>query len=177
MPRVSNHAALTRWLVAKGLEIEGSSKNIVQELMEDPHLDPEVCAVLEIRQSGGGSSSGKAAAMGRQLSAGRVRGALIYSGAATGRWSSHGAQLQNLPRHDPQFDASWIIRDIADDACLTELADIHGPPMKLVSELLRPVLIAAPGKLLITADYAQIEAESTGLVGRAGRSPRRVPSL
>jgi DNA polymerase bacteriophage-type len=119
-----------------------------------------VQAVLELRQDGGGSSSSKAGAIRRQISAdGRVRGPLIYGGApATLRWSSHGAQLHNLPRHDPRFDPQQILRDISVDATLTELEDLHGPPLKLVSEMLRPVLIAAPGKVLVTADYAQIEA-------------------
>ena len=116
--------------------------------------------MLEIRQDGGGSSAQKSNAIARSLSRdSRIRGALIYGGApATLRWSIHGAQLQNLPRHDSAFNVGWILRDLVDGATVQELGDLHGPPLKICSELLRPVLIAAPGLTLVTADYSQIEA-------------------
>ncbi len=160
VPRVSNAMALGRWLREQGLEIDGTAKDTVLDLLETDDLDERVRDVLQIRQVGGGSSSLKAAAIGRQLCADqRIRGALIYCGAAaTGRWSSHGPQMQNLPRANPAFHPRHIMRDIAADATLQELEDLHGPVLKLVSELLRPLLVAPPGKVLVTADYSQIEA-------------------
>ena len=108
VPRVSNAGALQRWLISRGAEVESVAKDIVTELLDDDTLDAEVRAVLELRADGGGSSSHKVAAIARQLSPdGRIRGALVYGGAsATLRWSSHGAQLQNLPRHDRRIQAS-----------------------------------------------------------------------
>src|SRR5205085_10335839 len=142
-------------------------RDVVEQLLDGSHecladrdLDPLVQAVLELRRDGNGSSASKAGAIRRQISAdGRVRGPLIYGGApATLRWSSHGAQLHNLPRHDPRFQPRSILRDIADGATLVELEDLHGPPLKVVSEMLRPVLVTAPNKTLIAADFAQVEA-------------------
>jgi DNA polymerase bacteriophage-type len=179
VPRVSNHAALTRWLVQNGIEVEGCSRSIVTELLDHcgtgtrSVLDPTVRAVLELRQDGGGSSSQKATAIQRQLSAdGRVHGALIYGGApATLRWSSTGAQLHNLKRHDPRFtDPKQLLSDVVSGSSTAELAQNYGSPLKVVSELLRPLLIAAPGHTLITADYAQIEARV--LAWLAGQNDR-----
>jgi DNA polymerase bacteriophage-type len=45
VPKVSNHAAFTRWLISQGLEIEGASKDLVQELLDRDDLDPLVRAV------------------------------------------------------------------------------------------------------------------------------------
>ncbi len=159
VPKVSNAPALTRWLIAQGLDVDSARKDIVEELLARDDLKPEVRQVLEWRQDGGGSSNTKTGSIARRLSAdGRIRDALIYCGATTGRWSSGGAQLQNLKRPDPRFHAPAILRDLRDGATADELDQIHGPPLKLVSELLRPLFIAAPGKQLVVGDYSQIEA-------------------
>jgi DNA polymerase bacteriophage-type len=160
VPRVTNTPALTRWLIAQGLDVDSSRKDIVEELLARDDLKPVVRQVLEWRQDGGGSSNLKTGSIARRLSAdGRIRDALIYCGAAsTGRWSSGGSQLQNLKRPDPRFHASSILRDLRLGATADELDQIHGPPLKLVSELLRPLFIAAPSKQLVVADYSQIEA-------------------
>jgi DNA polymerase len=115
--------------------------------------------VLEMRRDGGGSSHTKAPSIERRLSDdGRLRGSLIYGGApATLRWSSVGAQLQNIKRHDDRFIVDYLVRDVIDGASLVELEDLHGPPLLICSELLRPVFVAETDALII-ADFSQIEA-------------------
>jgi len=162
VPKVSNHGALTRWLVAQGVDVEGTAKDVVEELLERDDLAPLVRTVLELRRDGGGASTAKAAAIARRLSPdGRLRDGLVYAGAvSTGRWSSHGAQLQNLPRSNEKLSGPDIMRDLADQATLVELEEIHAaPPLKLVSELLRSTFIASDGQLVV-GDYEQIEART-----------------
>ena len=161
VPRVSNAGALTRWLISQGVNTEGAARSDVEMLLDsDIPLEPKVLAALELRRDGGGSSSHKALAIGRQLSPdGRIRGSMVYAGAvSTGRWSSHGAQLQNLPRHNPDFNSDWLLRDVAAGATPAELQELHGPPLKMVSELLRPLLVSdRPDQVLVAADYSQVE--------------------
>ena len=89
----------------------------------------------------------------------RVRGAFVFAGgSATGRASSYGLQVHNFPRK------------CADDPALTREAMVRGHQIvpkfgKRVTDvlkgMLRPALHAAPGKVLVVADWAAIEARVT----------------
>lgn len=77
---------------------------------------------------------------------GRMSYSLKYFGASTGRWSGDaGFNAQNLPRDPMYFDADWRITREKTDRFVD----------------MRSRLTAAPGKKLIVADYAQIEARVT----------------
>lgn len=89
----------------------------------------------------------------------RVRGAFVFcGGSATGRASSYGLQVHNFPRK------------CADDPALARQAMVRGHQIvpkfgKRVTDvlkgMLRPSLMAAPGKHLVVADWAAIEARVT----------------
>ncbi len=89
----------------------------------------------------------------------RVRGAFVFAGgSATGRASSFGLQVHNFPRR------------CADDPALTREAMVRGHQIvpkfgKRVTDvlkgMLRPALHAAPGNVLVVADWAAIEARVT----------------
>lgn len=162
VPRITDHAALTRWLVAQGVEQAaetGIGKQMVLDMLESVELDPLVRQVLMYRRDGGGSSAKKYRAIAKRLSADdRLRGALVYAGAAaTGRWSSRGAQLQNLPRGGT-VKTDDAIRDLFSGADINYIEDVYGPPLIVASELLRPVFTASPDHWLARGDYSQIEA-------------------
>jgi DNA polymerase bacteriophage-type len=158
VPSVTNCGALKRWLDARGVKTDAVDKYAIADLLEG-ELDDGIRDVLEMRRDGGGSSHTKAPSIERRLSGdGRLRGSLIYGGApATLRWSSVGAQLQNIRRHDDRFVVDYLVRDVCNGASLTELECLHGPPLLLCSELLRPVFVAETDALII-ADFSQIEA-------------------
>jgi DNA polymerase bacteriophage-type len=170
VPKVSNHPALLKWLNGRGYETDSTDKFAILDLLDRDDLDDTTREVLELRRDAGGSSISKIPAIGRHLSAdGRLRGALIYAGAtATARWSSHGAQLQNLPRPDDKLKLHIpsILRDLALNPTPAEIEALHGPPLKVVAELLRPVFVAALGNRLVSGDFSQIEAR--GLAWFAG---------
>lgn len=162
VPRVSDHMAVRRWLMGQGIDDvdeTGVGKQAVAAMLERSDLLPLVRDVLVIRQDGGGSSSRKYKAILKRLSGdGRLRGAMVYCGAAsTGRWSSRGAQLQNLPRGGT-VDIEAALRDVMHNATLDEIEFLHGPPLIMASELLRPSFMAPPGHWLVRGDYSQIEA-------------------
>lgn len=163
VPRVTNHGSLTRWLATRGIDDAaetGIGKAALAALLERDDIDSLVRGVLLMRREGGKSSAAKYRAILERLSRdGRLRGALVYCGAAsTGRWSSRGAQLQNLPRGGSVKNVNGAIRDLLAGATLGEVEDLHGPPMVVASELLRPVFVAAPTTWLARGDYSQIEA-------------------
>jgi DNA polymerase bacteriophage-type len=147
VPKISNHLALCRWLAAQGIDDvteTGVGKAAVAAILENPDIDPLVREVLHIRQAGGGSSAAKyRALLGRLSSDGRIRNVLVYCGAAaTGRWSSRGAQLHNLPRGNSDIDVEGAIEAVLTDTPLGAIEFLFGPPLIVASTLLRPVFIA-----------------------------------
>jgi len=171
VPKVSDHGALTRWLGEMGLaDVDSVDKAAVAAMLDRADLDPFVRSVLEIRRDGGGSSSKKwIAILARTSPDGRLRGAFVYCGAsATGRWSSKGVQLQNLPGRTSLKDLDGAIADIMAGANAAAVAEQHGPPLVVASVLLRPAFIARPGTLLARGDYSQIEARVNPWLAGAG---------
>ena len=163
VPAVSDHGALTRWLMAQGIddaEDTGVGKAAITALLDNANLDPLIRDVLCIRRDGGGSSSKKwKAILARTSADGRLRGALVYCGAsATGRWSSTGAQLQNLPSRVSLKDTDGAMRDVLDGADPAVIGVMHGPPLIVASCLLRPAFMATTGYHMARGDYSQIEA-------------------
>ena len=168
--KVTNHDAITRWLQSvdaddTGLGDDGVGKAALAAMLERTDLPGIVRDVLLIRRDGGKSSASKYAAIASRVSAdGRIRGVLVYCGAAsTGRFSSRGAQLHNLPRPNllkKSSTALALIRDIQAGASLAMIEDFYGPPLVLASELLRPVFRAGDGRVLVRGDSSQIEART-----------------
>lgn len=85
----------------------------------------------------------------------RVRGAFVFAGgSATGRASSYGAQVHNLPRKtakDPDTVRTAMVRGHA-------LVPQHGKRINdVLKSMLRPAIVAAPGNVLIAYDWSAIE--------------------
>lgn len=140
------------------LGVETLSKAAVKELLENGEMGDTEREILTIRQEAGKSSTAKLNAM---LDAccddGRIRGLLLYHGASTGRWSGRLVQPQNFPRGLDGLDTEGTIDAVyRGDVDLLDM--LYGPPMEVVSTLLRPCLTAAANHSLVAADYAAIEA-------------------
>lgn len=142
------------WLDSVGVAIDDLTKASVTALLETD-LAPEVKRVMEIRQSLAKSSVKKLEAMKRRACKdGRIRGTLLYHGGHTGRWAGQGIQPQNFPRESYE---SNDIRDIL-RAGVDELERKYGCTFQQASKCLRGMLMAAEGKILLTADLSAIEA-------------------
>lgn len=145
---------LKEWLASGGVEIPDLTAATVKALLKED-LTPEVRRVMEIRQSLAKSSVKKLEAMKRRACKdGRIRGAFLYYGGHTGRWSGQGIQPQNFPRESYE---SNDIRDIL-QAGVEELERKYGCTFQQASKCLRGMLMAAEGKTLLTADLSAIEA-------------------
>lgn len=165
----SQVSALTAWLVSRGVPAESLAKDLLGELLALTDIPPDARAALEIRKEAAKASTAKLAKMLQQAQRDdRLRGQVLYHGAATGRWSGKGVQVQNLPR------GSGVVKnpDTAAPHMLGASADfidmLYGPPMSAVSDMLRACLTASPNHRLIAADYSSIEGRGTAwLAGEA----------
>lgn len=145
--RVSDHAKLRSWLVTQGVESveqSGVGKQAIAELLASPEIPALIREVLIMRQEGGKSSASKYRAILNRLNTdGRLRGAMVFAGAAaTARWSSRGAQLQNLPRGGTVKNMNAAIDDLMAGITFGLMRDRYGPPLVLASEMLRPIFMA-----------------------------------
>lgn len=162
--RVSDAGALRRWLSEQGFdEIEetGIGKAVILEMLEDATLDPLVQEVLCIRRDGGKSSTAKFKAIANRTNAdGNIRGNLMFCGAAaTSRFTGGGAQLQNLPRNRTIKDLRKVLTPLLDrDLTVRDIENSFGPPMVVISELIRPVFMAPDDCWMVRGDYSQVEA-------------------
>ena len=146
------------WLHRNGLELPNLRKETVADAIAAEATDSGAKRVLEIRQELGKTSTKKYDALEECVcSDGRVRGLLQFYGAnRTGRWAGRLVQVQNLPRtYIQHLDlARGLVKARKADA----LRAIFGSVPDTLSQLIRTTLTAAPGKLLIDADFSAIEA-------------------
>lgn len=160
---------LIDWLDGKGIqEIDGETgdlvtikslrKETVSSLLNTTGLSDDVRRMLEIRQELGKTSTKKYDAIQAAVCAdGRVRGLLQFYGAnRTGRWAGRLVQVQNLPR--TYTEPLELARNLVTDRKLDALRVIYGPPNDTLSQLIRTAFVAAPGNVLIDADFSAIEA-------------------
>lgn len=152
----TNAMDLVAWLNGYGINTKSVDKQTVARLLTFDRLHPVIKEVLTLRQNGAKSSTAKYDAMLHAANAdGRMRGLLVYHGAATGRWSGKLVQPQNFPRpQKKQAELDEIIAKLKQEVDVSE----HGAGTVLASDLLRSMLIAEEEHRLMFADYSAIEA-------------------
>lgn len=152
----TNAMDLVAWLNSYGINTKSVDKQTVARLLTFDRLHPVIREVLTLRQNGAKSSTAKYDAMLHAANAdGRMRGLLVYHGAATGRWSGKLVQPQNFPR--PQKKQTELDEIIAKLKAGEDVSE-HGAGTVLASDLLRSMLVAEEGHRLMFADYSAIEA-------------------
>lgn len=139
-----------------GLELSGVGADVIEEVLPSV-TDPKARELLLLRLEYGRSSVAKfRRVLGAVCADGRIRDYLVYHGASTGRWTSKSVQLQNLPRGGA-IDPEVCIKALMErDGELFNM--LYKYPMSALSECIRGVIIAGPGKTLMIADYNAIEA-------------------
>lgn len=162
----SQVAKIVEWINEQGVAIPSAAKAEIEELLEADDLPAHVRRVLELRQEAAKNSVSKLKAFLKRCGTdGRIRGAFLFLAAGTGRWSSVGAQLHNLPRPRKIFGDTHlnletlfaVIRTGEPDWLRFNYGDELGKPLHLVSDALRSFIWAAPGHELCVADYSGIE--------------------
>ena len=181
---ITQVARIQSWLVSQDVHLPNLQKETLKAVLGSDIDDDEeeilageddgwsldvllpgpVHRALSIRQLVGSASIKK---LGRMLACvcadGRARRLLQYHGAGPGRWAGRIFQPQNFPRptvKDSQGNALTV--EAVYNAVMTgdhEWVDlVVGPPVQTVVTGLRHALMAAPGCVYISGDYAQIEA-------------------
>lgn len=149
---------LARWLSAEtGDDITTLRKETIKELLGRDNAD-HVQRMLEIRQELGKTSTKKYDAIEAAVCDDRrVRGLLQFYGAnRTGRWAGRLVQVQNLPR--TYTEPLEFARELVKGRKLDALRTVYGSPNDTLSQLIRTAFVAAPGNVLIDADFSAIEA-------------------
>ena len=150
---------LSAWLETEtGEKIDALRKDTVAKMLARDDNSPEVQRILEIRQELGKTSTKKYDAIEQAVCAdGRVRGLLQFYGAnRTGRWAGRLVQVQNLPR--TYTEPLELARELVKGRKLNALKLIYGSVPDTLSQLIRTAFVAAPGRVLVDADFSAIEA-------------------
>lgn len=133
-------------------------------------LDANEIAAREaatLRLFGGGTSSRKFATLAAQQVNGVLRNQYVFNGAATGRMTSKGVQIQNLARDvlgEGGCAEAALVDMIADGGTYADLlaADpVDVPAARKLALLVRPAIVAGQGKLFVWSDWSAIEARIT----------------
>jgi DNA polymerase len=171
--------ALKKFLKRRhGVEVESLDKESVTTLLASPATPQGAREVLHLRRQAGKKNSVAkyAAALAVACPDGRARGQIQYSGAHTRRWAGRLLQPQNFPKGFKEKDQAAAVREIKSGA----IAERGDAAMDALSDSLRALFVAGPGKTLLCADYNAIEArvlfwlagEEGPLAGyRRGESP------
>jgi DNA polymerase len=161
---VTKVGQLKAWMAARGVKAESLAKQAVVDLLADEDVEvpsdlpADVRAALVLRQEVGKASAAKFDVMAARVGDdGRLRQLYQYHGAATGRWAARGVQVHNLPRDMPKAEAVEKILALVREGDHDAIDMIYGPPLTMLSKCLRSFFVAPPGKLILSADWSNVE--------------------
>lgn len=158
VPSVSNVGLMLPFLKSIGYPYDDLTKGNVERRLDEPGIRDLEREVLSIRQDAGKTSAAKLKTMVSAQYRGRIMGMLQFYGASrTGRWAGRLVQLQNMPRGTVKKIAE-AIQAVKNGMDISLLEAFFGPVLGIVSSALRGCLVAGKGKLLVVADFSQIEA-------------------
>lgn len=157
---VNQVAELIAWLSTHDCAIPDLQKSTLRQALTRKQLLPEARRAIELRLDGAHAATAKLATMKAWRNGdGRARGFLRFHGASTGRWSSHGIQLQNMKRPIVANMAEAIA--VVGTGDLAQLRGKYSQPMSVIGDITRALICAQPGHRFIAADLSGIESRLT----------------
>ena len=163
-----------------GYPMTSTDKEHVAKALQDPNCPEEVKMFLEVKAAGVGSSSVSKfdSVVNFTDDDGMVRNAFRHHGAVrTGRWTSQGVQLQNLPRGEKRLiekdkkTGRWLLPEIREYIRAGDYDSIYlvtnGRPMDAMRSVIRSLFAPAKGKVFVQRDLAAIEARGAFWFARA----------
>jgi DNA polymerase bacteriophage-type len=154
---ISQVARLLSWLREQGCGLDNLGRKTIEKQLQADDLSLQVRRALELRLGGAQAAVKKIDAL--LLRAGdddRIRGSFRYHGATTGRWSGEGLQPQNLKRvAASNLDAAVAAVETGD---YQHVKGLYPKPLAVVGDCSRAMISAAPGHMLIGADFSAIES-------------------
>jgi DNA polymerase len=151
-----------------GASLPDLRKSTVSAALEEPNLPLAVRKVLELRQRSASNAVLKyRSAIEHAGADDRVRDGYLYAGAHTWRWAGQGVQPQNLHRGTLSESCTHaaVAALTAGEIDLAE--DLTGKTgFDLLAAVVRGMVMAPPGKVLIDGDYAKIEVVALANVAK-----------
>lgn len=144
------------WLAARGFPVPNCQKDTLEEIAEDPKCPKVVKDAIALRFMLSGAAIKKLdKILEYSDEQGRAKHLMQYYGAHTGRWAGRDIQPHNFPREcisESDFD-SVLATYLSDGYAIEEVPAI-------LKQLLRPLIIPAPGNVLYGSDLSAIEART-----------------
>jgi DNA polymerase bacteriophage-type len=165
-------AKLQAWLSEQGFLMQELNKGAIAALLET-EIPAPVRRALELRREAAPTAVTKFKSPEWFASAdGRIRGSFRYHGASTGRWSSHGFQVQNMKRPETEDLGPAITAVMTGD--LVHLRACYERPLSVVGDLTRALICAAPGKALILRALGRRDRDVQGRVAPGASEHRAI---
>lgn len=144
---------LKGWLDSQGYPMESLDKAHREEALADTLIPDHVAEVLTLKGNASLSSVAKHnKALQTRCADGRIRGALQFYGAHTGREAGRGIQPQNLPR----YEASGA------DRTRLVLGQAGPDAPRIAKGTVRSSIVPARDHVFVVMDYNAIEARCLG---------------
>jgi DNA polymerase len=148
---------ILKFLARHGCELPNIQEPTLLEALKRPGLTPIAKELIDLRLEGANAAVSKLATLRRWLGPGnRIRHVYRYHGAMPGRFTSIGAQMQNLKK--PAVDDTIAaIADVATGS-LKHMQARYERPLSIVGDITRGLIVPAPKHRLFIADLSGIES-------------------